>query len=504
MFPEGQETDEFLFAISITSLLTLVERIDMEVFAGGVRNCIIQGNENLLLNVSFNPSQDLALAVTQESNNLIDVVLEEELDTIYQRIVDPIIYSAIVPEIADEDRERMLKQILEDVTGEATEEEIQTLNIFDSLMLQALENEIKMVQKRYGANEISVGYLRRRMSLPSEVLSMSLEYLIANGNIRGKIGKARQTGQEILVLDPLAVMSEENKRKLRIIKSQIKDLFVPIKSFLKKLPKIEKPIDTQEVITEALSEFQVMLTLSDTDSIFLLANDIRFNRTQLENAVKTAIMLQTQISETAKEDIIFVELKRRHIGTIERIQEVNPTISGQSKKFHDDLLNSYRLFLRLLPIPSQFRQEEDTNNVIIIFKCFAHDCEYNFEIKGNINIWVKLGIFSTILGIRDDFPEGSSPLVEQLRKKFENQYYKLVSLLKNEINESKLEFFPFLENIGELLISNSQRDEIISTLRQSKVENKQEDFFSLFKQCNSCYNWYCGNHMSSSNKCIYC
>jgi hypothetical protein len=42
MFPDGQETDEFLFAISITSLLTLVERIDMEVSAGGVRNCIIQ------------------------------------------------------------------------------------------------------------------------------------------------------------------------------------------------------------------------------------------------------------------------------------------------------------------------------------------------------------------------------------------------------------------------------------------------------------------------------
>ncbi|MHA2304940.1 MAG: hypothetical protein ACXACU_06055, partial [Candidatus Hodarchaeales archaeon] len=94
--------------------------------------------------------------------------------------------------------------------------------------------------------------------------------------------------------------------------------------------------------------------------------------------------------------------------------------------------------------------------------------------------------------------------VEQLRKKFENQYYKLVSLVKNEIDESKLEYFPFLENIGELLISNSQRDEIITTLRQSKVENKQEDFFSLFKQCNSCYNWYCENHLSSSNKCIYC
>jgi hypothetical protein len=504
MFPEGQETDEFLFAISITSLLTLVERIDMEVSAGGVRNCIIQGTEDLLLNVSFNPSQDLALAVTQQSSNISDVFLKEELDTIFQKVVDPIIYSAIVPEIVDEDRERMLKQILEDVTGEATEEEIQTLNIFDSLTLQTMENEIKLVQKRYGANEISVGYLRRRMSLPSEVLSMSLEYLIANGNIRGKIGKARQTGQEILVIDPSADMSQLNKRKLRMIQIQINDLFVPINPFLKKLPKIEQPIDTQEVITEALSEFQVMLTLSDTDSIYLIANDIRFNQSQLENAVKTALMLRTQISETDKEDIIFAELKRRYTGTIERIQEIYPTIIGQAKKFHDDLLNSYRLLSRFLPIPTHFRQEEDTNKDIIVFQCFAHNCEDNVEIEGNIDIWVKLGIFSTVLGIKDDFPEGTSPLVEEFRNKFEKQLNKLVSLVKNEINESKLEYFPFLENIEELLLNNSQRDEIINTLRQSRVENNQEDFFSLFKQCKSCYNWFCEDHLSSSIKCIYC
>ncbi len=503
-FPEGQETDEFLFAISITSLMTLVERIDMEVSAGGVRNCIIQGTEDLLLNVSFNPSQDLALAVTQQSNNISDVFLKVELDKLFQKVVDPVIYSAIVPEIVDEDRERMLKQILEDVTGEATEEEIQTLNIFDSLTLQTMENEIKLVQKRYGTNEISVGYLRRRMSLPSEVLSMSLEYLIANGNIRGKIGKARQTGQEILVIDLSADMSQLNKRKLRMIQTQINDLFVPINPFLKKLPKIEQPIDTQEVITEALSEFQVMLTLSDTDSIFLIANDIRFNESQLENAVKTAIMLRTQISETDKDDIIFAELKRRYSGTTERIQEIYPTIKGQAKKFHEDLLNSYRLLSRLLPIPTHFRQEEDTNKDIIVFKCFAHNCEDNVEIEGNIDIWVKLGIFSTVLGIEDDFPEGASPLVEEFRNKFENQFTKLVSLVKNEIDESKLEYFPFLENIEELLLNNSQRDEIIASLRQGKVENKQEDFFSLFKQCKSCNNWFCEDHLSSANKCIYC
>jgi predicted regulator of Ras-like GTPase activity (Roadblock/LC7/MglB family) len=506
LFPEGREMDEFLFAISITSLLTLVERIDMEVSAGGIKNCIIQGTDDLLLNVSFNPSQDLALAVTQKSTNLTDVNLETELESIYQKIVDPVIYSAIVPEITDEDREKMLKQILENVTGEATEEEIQTLNIFDSLMLQALENEIKMVQKRYGANEISIGYLRRRMRLPSEVLSMSLEYLIANGNIEGKIGKARQTGQEILVLDPFIERSDEDKNQLKVIQTQIKDLFIPLKPFLTKLPKLERPAEVQEVLTEALSEFQVMLTLSDTDAIFLLANDIRFNGSQLESAVKTALRLQTQIEETSKEDIIFSELERRYEGVKSRIFSFKPTINGQVTKFHDDLLNSYRLLSRLLPIPTEFKSGEDPNEITTIIKCHAHNCDEKAELVGNIETWIKLGVFSTYIGLTDDFPEGTSPLIEKNRKEIETQIHQLRSLLDDENEELEFEYYPYLKNIERLLITNAQRDEIITSLRNYKSNNVIKDFFNVFKQCNSCNRWFCGDkHISAiSNKCTYC
>jgi hypothetical protein len=127
-FPEGKEMDDFLFAISVTSLLTLVERIDMEVSAGGISSCTIQGNDTLLLNVSFNPSQDLALAVTQKGKDINEVVLDPELTEIYQKIVDPVVFSAVVPEIKDEDRERILQEIRQEFEGEITEEEIQTLS----------------------------------------------------------------------------------------------------------------------------------------------------------------------------------------------------------------------------------------------------------------------------------------------------------------------------------------------------------------------------------------
>ncbi|MFX0087158.1 MAG: hypothetical protein ACFFAU_16025 [Candidatus Hodarchaeota archaeon] len=506
VFPEDKEMDEFLFAISITSLLTLVERIDMEVSAGGIKNCIIQGTDNLLLNVSFNPSQDLALAVTQKSENLNDVLLETELESFFGKIVDPIIYTAIVPEITDEDRVKMLKQILEDVTGEATEEEIQTLNIFDSLTLQALENEIKMVQKRYGANEISIGYLRRRMRLPSEVLSMSLEYLIANGNINGKIGKARQTGQEILVLDPFLKRSEKDIKELEIIQTQIRDLFIPLEPFLTKLPKLEQPIAAQEVLTEALSEFQVMLTLSDTDSIFLLANDIRFNGSQLENAVKTALMLQKQIMESNEEDIILTELKRRYEGVKEKILNLKSTVIGQVTKFQEDLINSYRLLSRLLPIPIEFKNGKDPNEIRVIIKCHALNCNVEAEVVGNIETWVKISVLSTFIGISDDFPEGLSSYIEKYRKKIDTQILQLKLLLNSKNQESKFESLPFLENIEELLISNAQRDEMITNLRNCKINNDIKDFFTSFKQCTSCHHWFCEDkHISPiSNKCNYC
>ena len=78
---KDQELDDFLFAISITSLLSLVERIDMEVSSGGISNCKIHGNENVILNTSFNPSKDLAFAVTSEKEQS-NFVKEENLNII--------------------------------------------------------------------------------------------------------------------------------------------------------------------------------------------------------------------------------------------------------------------------------------------------------------------------------------------------------------------------------------------------------------------------------------
>ncbi|UCG90278.1 MAG: hypothetical protein JSU57_00705 [Candidatus Heimdallarchaeota archaeon] len=504
-----EEMDDFLFAISITSLLSLVERIDYEVSAGGIGACILQGTENLLLNVAFNPSQDLALAVTQQGTDLDAVTLDPELKTLYQKIVDPVVFSAIVPEIIDEDRERMLEEIRQAFEGETTEEEIQTLNVFDTEMLKSLENEIKTVSKKYGANEISIGYLRKRMRLPAEVLSMALQYLIGEGSIVGRIGTARQSGREILVLDFSADISGEDKQNVKIVQDQINELFEPLNPYLSQLPEI-KPLepDVQEAISEALGEFQIMLTLADTDPLYLLANDLRILGVQLASSVKTLTLLKQQLSETDQDDVLRNELERRHTNLDEKILEQRLTINGKVNKFYEDLFNFYRLLFRLLPPPIKFTRSRSKRKATVTFKCPAHDCSTTVRIRDGPSSWVKLSVFAVHLGIQKDFPEKVPSRVNKIKKSLENKINKLTILAQKTDTRITLviEDYLFIENLDELLITNTQRDNAINILRRSRVPQSTDkvDFYSLFEQCSSCNRWYCKTHMSTATKCIYC
>ncbi|MFX0182918.1 MAG: hypothetical protein ACFE95_07535 [Candidatus Hodarchaeota archaeon] len=506
-FPEGKEMDDFLFAISVTSLLTLVERIDMEVSAGGISSCTIQGNDTLLLNVSFNPSQDLALAVTQQGKDINEVILDPELTDIYQKIVDPVLFSAVVPEIKDEDRERILVEIRQEFEGEITEEEIQTLNVFDSETLNSLENEITTIVKKYGANEISIGYLRKRLKLPSEVLSMALEYLISTKSITGRIGKDPRLNQEILVLDLSTERSTTEQGRINDVQNQIQDLFLPLKPFLSQIPLIEKRLRPvmKDVITETLSEFQVMISLSDTDPLFMLTSDIRFLRSQIESSIRTLLMLKSQLAETGRDEIFQLELDRRYNNLENKIIDQRRAVVGKGQILKEDILNSYRLLLRLIPRPSEFRKSKRKNEAFIIFKCPAHYCEETVYIHDDPVIWMKLGLFAKILGIYDELPESPQQIFD-IMINYENIFHNLINLTEETSIDAKLEFLPFLGELDKLLITNYQRDEAIKRLQDVIGEEvvQIKDFYLLYCQCNSCQRWYCKKHNPTTSKCIYC
>jgi len=349
-----QSIDDFLFAISITSLLSLVERMDMEVSANA-SNCIIHGNDGLILNVLYNPSKDLALAVTQQGETETTNI-EEELLTLYGSITDPNLFNAFVADIADPEREKILREIRQDeMIGEITEEEMSTLNIFDAETINSLVNEILAVSRNYGANEISVGFLRKRMKLPSEVLHVALEYLISTGAINGRIGREKLSKNEILVLQSYSQITDDEKQIIKNVQSQIKDLFLPIDGYLKQIPTLVITADKPEKISEALSEFQVLQSISDTDSLFLITADIRIIGGQLERSAKTISMLQEQVTENIGNEEFLQELKSRLDQQIERFTNLRSTITTATNKLYTDILNAYRLLLKIIPVPNIIR-----------------------------------------------------------------------------------------------------------------------------------------------------
>ena len=498
---ETQTIDEYLFAISITSLLTLVERIDMEVSAGGVSTCIVYGNENLMLNVAFNPSRDLAFATTQRSSG-IDLGVDEKLQMIYSNITDPMLFNAYVPETKNPEREKILSELREEYSGEITEEEMQSLNIFDTETLDSLVNELMSVARNFGANEISIGYLRKRMKLPAEVLHMALEYLISTGAILGKIGRERHSGREILVIQPQKIQTEDDLTIIQNIQQQVNDLFLPLDPFLARLPVVQSVVDT-EVISEALSEFQVLLSLSDTDSLLLQTADLRILANQLERSVMTIAMLQEQVTEDQDNAVFVQELKERLDKQIEKFTEQRSSINTSTKKLYSDILNSYRILLKLVPIPSSIKYNKSIDKVSLVFKCNHALCkQFLYKYDDPIG-WRKVIYYAKELKLIESFPEGWEQLDQEKMSDIDLLWVKLKETGEAQI--SSLDSFAFLNELDKLIVSNSERDKMVSSLRQALDQsNNQVDYFSSFKQCNNCQKWYCSRHIRTNDLCIYC
>jgi len=505
LISEEQTVDDFLFAISITSLLSLVERMDMEVSANA-SSCIIHGNDGLILNVSYNPSKDLALAVTQKRKNETEEPedLEEELVTLYRSITDPNLFGAFVSEIEDPEREKILTEIRQDeMVGEITEEEMSTLNIFDTETIQSLVNEILTVSRNYRVSEISVGYLRKRMKLPSEVLHVALEYLISTGAINGRIGREKLSGKEILVLQADSQITDDEKQTIKNVQSQIKDLFLPIDGYLKQIPSLVTTSDKPEIISEALSEFQVLQSLSDTDSLFLLTADLRILGSQLERSAKTISMLQEQVTEDIGNEEFLQDLKIRLDQQIERFTSLRSSITTASNKLYTDILNAYRILLKIIPIPSVIKFNSAIKKSSLLFKCGVIGCEqFLYYYDDEINRWNQLIYFAHVLELVDSYLEGW----RKDNLEIDQTFSKLHSIAMSEEEDTSQDTFAFLNDLDSLIISNVQRDSIINDLRKKvyNQSNDQIDYYSFFKQCPKCQKWYCQKHIQSDDKCVYC
>ncbi|MCK4848922.1 MAG: hypothetical protein KAT16_07865, partial [Candidatus Heimdallarchaeota archaeon] len=467
-------------------------------------SCIIHGNNGLILNVSYNPSKDLALAVTQQGENKT-ADIEEELIILYKSITDPNLFNAFVSDIVDPEREKILAEIRQDeMIGEKpTDEEMSTLNIFDAETINSLVNEILTVSRNYGANQISVGYLRKRMKLPSEVLHVALEYLISTGAIIGRIGREKLSGKEILVLQSYSQITDDEKQIIKNVQGQIKDLFLPIDGYLKQIPTLVKISDKPE-ISEALSEFQVLQSLSDTDSLFLLTADLRIIGGQLERSAKTITMLQEQVAENIGNEKFLQELKTRLDQQIERFTNLRSTITTASNKLYTDILNAYRILLKIIPIPNIIKYNSTIDKYSLLFKCGVIGCQqFLYYYDDDVNRWKQIIYFGKILDLIDSYPEGWN----KDNLEIDQTFIKLRSIARSEEEDTTLDTFTFLNDLDNLIISNVRRDSIITDLRKKvyNQSNDQIDYYSFFRQCNKCSKWYCQKHIKpDDNKCVYC
>jgi hypothetical protein len=272
--------------------------------------------------------------------------------------------------------------------------------------------------------------------------------------------------------------------------------------FLARLPIVQSVTDT-EVISEALSEFQVLHSLSDTDSLFLHSADLRILAGQLERSVMTISMLQEQVTEDQGNTLFIQELKERLDSQIEKFTDQRTSIGTSAKKLHSDLLNSYRILLKILPIPSSIRYNKAINKISLVFKCNHALCKQFLYKYDDATGWRKLIYFAKVLKLIESFPEGWEQLDQEKMAEIDLLFLKLKDSGKQQI--ATIDSFTFLNKLDELIVSNAERDKMVSSLRQALDQsNNQVDYYSTFRQCNNCQKWYCPKHIRANDLCIYC
>jgi hypothetical protein len=258
-------------------------------------------------------------------------------------------------------------------------------------------------------------------------------------------------------------------------------------------------------MSEALSEFQVMHLLSDTDSLFLLIADLRILATQMEKSIKTIRVLQEQVAEN-EDNIDFVEeLKNRLDIQIERVSEQRSAISAIASRLSADILNSYRILTNLLPLPSSVKHHRVIRKISVMFKCGHAVCDQFLYMYDEPNIWRKLIFFAHTLRIIESYPEGWEHLGSEQITELSQLYSNLLLLADSDEQLESIDSLDSLNRLDNLIITNTERDNCISNLRKSlDSSNNQTDYFSFFKQCTKCQKWNCQTHLKSDDKCIYC
>ncbi|MHA2103803.1 MAG: hypothetical protein ACW981_10260 [Candidatus Hodarchaeales archaeon] len=465
---------EFLLEDAITASLSALERLQLELKIGNVKESSLLTNNNKILEIVMNNSNELA--ITKYDNNikydsLINKFFKNLIRTPHKiNIPEHIVeyFKSISTQTVNPLMEEMKTTPIE---SEISEDEMLSLIGFDEALLDRMEKTIIALASAYNIREISIPYLGKKIfRLPSVVIQLSLSYLIGQGRIKN--AKLKFTSADVLVPDILELdffsPSEEEKKVIADLSVDYKNILDLLENFLSILENFQHFKPTSNIF----NELEAIRQNTDSYPLITLSRDISIIITSLKEKIslldKKESEEKTKLQERIKIDIESLKMKM--------------------SRLREDIQSFYSFLFRFLPFPKAVNEYKEDNKVELLFTCSYDQCEMtsSIEITKSIETWKKFLIF-----LKEK--KQSSSIIE-----FVKSHTKQLFLLNSDINEQTVKDMSW--NIDSLILTNEERESLI----EDTIRNKENTDISNVNQsqCEVCQNWFCSSHFIESQfKC---
>ena len=340
---------DFILEDAITSSLTAIERLQLELGLGRISECSISSNNEKNLMIKINKSNEFALTKFDDF-----VKYDSRLDFFFSNLIRTPQKINVSGQILDYIATQSIKSVnplLEEmratpIESEISDDEMLSLIGFDEELLERMEKTIGAIASSYNIQEISIPYLGQKIfRLPSAVIQLSLNYLIGQGRIKGanlKYSDPTFLYPDILKLD----LYKPNEEEIEDI-AKITEIYNEINESLRDLITLLDRYQYMSSTTQVFNELEAVRQNTDSYPLITLSRDI--------SAIITSLNEKLIILE--KKDI---EVKSKMHNRINlEIESLKIKISTLNKDIHS--LNN--VLYRFLPYPITIKEFSDNSGL---------------------------------------------------------------------------------------------------------------------------------------------
>jgi hypothetical protein len=462
---------DFLLEDAITASLSALERLQLELKIGNVKESSLVTNNNKILDIIMNNSNELA--ITKYDNNIMYDSLINGLFKNLRRTPHNINIPEHIVEYFKNSSTQTVNPLMEEmkttpIESEISEDEMLSLIGFDEALLDRMEKTITALASTYNIREISIPYLGKKIfRLPSVVIQLSLSYLIGQGRIKN--AKLKFSSTDVLVPDILELdffsPSEYEKNIIDDLSLDYKNILVLLEKFLIVLENFQHFKPTSNVF----NELEAIRQNTDSYPLITLSRDILIIITSLKE--KTSLLDKKDSDEKTK--------------LHEKIKSDLESLKMKTSRLREDIQSFYSFLYRFLPFPKAVSENKEYNKVELLFACSYDQCEMSasIEITKSTEAWKKFLIF-----LKEK--KQTTSIIE-----FVKSLSKQLFILNSDISEQTTHELSW--NIDSLILTNEERESLIEdTISNNDISNVNQS------QCEVCQNWFCGSHFNESQfKC---